>query len=177
MARKRNIEYLARIKEKVEKGKGFYLTDFSGINVQDMTELRRKLRLEEIEYIVVKNRLLKMILQEIGYAQEDIDSLLRGPVGLAVGIRDGYEPARVLNRLPLRLKGALIGGEVFVDKRLDWLCELPTKGDLQGTIVSVLARPITGLAMVLNQLLGGLVIVLNGVKQRRSNDTKEEVIS
>ncbi|RKX70766.1 50S ribosomal protein L10 [candidate division WOR-3 bacterium] len=182
MPNQRNIDYLKRIKERIKEGKGFYFTDFTGLNVAAMTDLRRRLREEDIDYMVVKNRLLKLALKEIGLNLAPIEELLRGPIGLAVGLSDGYGPARILSKLEddfpsFRIKGALIEGEVFVQDRLKTLCSLPTRKESEGRLVGVLANPIIKLGFILNQLLGGLVVVLNEVKKRRSDDTQEKVVS
>lgn len=182
MPNKRNIEYLKKIKEKIETGRGFYFTDFVGLNVESITKLRRSLRDEEIDYLVVKNRLLAMALKEVGIDLKSLGGLFRGQIGLAIGHGDSYQPARVLSKLeegfpPFRIKGALIDGEIFVDERLKILCSLPGKHEIEGQLVSILLNPIANLTVILYQLLSKLVTAIDEIKKRRSDDTQEKVVS
>lgn len=182
MPNERNIKYLEIIKEKIEVGQGFYFTNFSGLNVKSITDLRKKLKDAEIDYLVVKNRLLALALKDSGINLESLGTLLRGQVGLAIGIEDGYRPANVLSKIeadfpPFKIKGALIDGEVFVDDRLKTLCSLPGRHESEGQLAIILLNPIIRFPTILNQLLSQLVIALEEIKKRRSDDTQEKVVS
>ena len=182
MPNQRNVEYLKRIKKKIESGRGFYFTDFRGLNVKSMTDLRRALREKEIDYLVVKNRLLRLALKESGLDPTTLKDLLEGQIGLAIGLEDAYQPARILSRMekempPFTIKGALIDGDIFIKERLKLLCSLPGKQEIENQMVNLLLNPIARLAIISGQLLSMLVITLEEIKKRRTDDAQEKVVS
>ena len=136
------------------------------MSVNAMTELRRHLRAQGIEYRVVKNTLTERAAAAAGHSE--VKEILEGPTGIAFGYGDAIGPVKVLvdyirtNRLPMVVRAAALEGRVFRDAQLAALTTLPPKEVLVAQLVGQLALPIVRLTAALNQPLLGLVNVLNG---------------
>src|SRR5450830_1206183 len=91
MKRTDKEQLVVELKEKIEGAKALYYTDFTGLNVKRMTELRRRLKRANVEYVVIKNTLALRAVNESGLVGER----LKGPTGLVVG-KDPVAAARVL---------------------------------------------------------------------------------
>jgi len=81
MKRTEKEQLVAELREKMQGATALYYTDFSGLNVKGMTELRRRLRRAGVEYVVIKNTLALRAVNESGLAGER----LKGPTGIVVG--------------------------------------------------------------------------------------------
>ena len=113
MKRTEKEQLVTELKEKIEGAKALYYTDFTGLNVKRMTELRRRLRKANVEYVVIKNTLALRAVNESGLVGER----LRGPTGLVVG-KDPVGAAKVLtdfakeNDQRPAVKGGMLDGHV-----------------------------------------------------------------
>ena len=129
-----------------------------------MTELRRRLREQGIEYRVVKNTLTLLAAQELG--KERIGEVMQGPTGLAFGYGDEVAVAKSLNsyitttRSPLVIHGALMESGVITGDQVRNLAILPPREELLARLLGQMQAPVTGLVTVLSAPLRGLVSVL-----------------
>jgi len=162
----KKVKAVEELADKLSRSSVAVATDFSSMSVNAMTELRRHLRTQDIEYRVVKNTLTERAAEAAGHPE--VKEILEGTTGLAFGYGDSIEPIRVLttyvrtNRLPMVVRAAALDGRVFRDAQLTALTTLPPREFLEAQLVGQLALPLTRLATVLNQPLAGLVNVLNG---------------
>src|ERR671914_2922247 len=85
-------QLVSELREKIKGAKALYYTDFTGLNVKRMTDLRRRFRKAGVEYVVIKNTLALRAVNESGLA----GSRLRGPTGLVIG-KDPVAAAKVLS--------------------------------------------------------------------------------
>ena len=139
-------------------------TDYSGMSVTDMTELRRALRGQGVDFRVVKNTLTYRAADSVGKPQ--FKDVVKGPTGVAFGYGEVTEPAKALTNFirdtgsALKVRGAVMGERILTPGEVEALGKLPSKevliaklaGQLQGGIaglVYVLSAPISGLARVL----------------------------
>ncbi|HCR18923.1 MAG TPA: 50S ribosomal protein L10 [Candidatus Latescibacteria bacterium] len=164
--------------ELMKKSQGIYLTDFTGIDVPTFTQLRRKLREEDVSYRVVKNRLALRAAKEAGL--EGLDQMFEGPTGLVSSKDDPIAPVRILTDFakenddrPL-IKVGFLEGQVYVDDKLSTLAKLPPREVLLGQVVSMMQAPISGLALCLNGMLQNLVLVLSAVAEKKGESGGEE---
>ena len=143
-------------------------TDFRGLPVNELTDLRRRLREESVEYRVVKNRLAVLAAQAAG--KETLAQVLEGSTGLAIGYADPLTVAKVLDehvkttRSRLVVRSALMDGTLYNAAQISALAALPSKDELLSRLLGQLQSPITQLATVLNGTIKGLAVVL----QRRA---------
>lgn len=155
----------------MSRSQGFYLADFTGLDVPEVTRLRKRLRDEDIVYRVVKNRLALIAVKNAGI--QGLEEVFQGPTGLASSETDPIAAVRLLhefasetNGLP-RLKGGFADGRVFREDQLETLAQLPPREVLLGQVVSSIQSPLTGLALCLGGLLQSLVLVLNEIAGKK----------
>ncbi|MBN1540510.1 50S ribosomal protein L10 [candidate division KSB1 bacterium] len=147
-----------------------FLTDFSGLTVEQMTTLRREFRKQQVEYVVVKNTLARIAAKQTGF--EQIVPYLTGPTGLAVAKGDPVAPVRIIYDFRKKsekpaIKGAVIEGQ-FVDKTAaEELRNIPTREVLLGQVVSAIAAPLSGLAGGLQAIMNKLGYALNAIKEQK----------
>ena len=96
MDRTRKETFVSELRERIDRAPVLYLTDFTGLDVKAMTELRSSLRKSGAEYVVVKNRLAKRIFAESEELPDISDSLV-GPTGFVFGYEDAAAAAKALS--------------------------------------------------------------------------------
>ena len=139
-------------------------TNYSGIPVSEMTNLRRALREKGVRYKVVKNTLTYLAADAAG--QPLVKEIVQGPTAIAFGYDDPIAPAKALsefissNRSALEIRGALMDGRLLTAAEIDALAKLPSKDVLIAMLMGQLQGPIAGLAHVLNGPVSGLARVL-----------------
>lgn len=143
------------------------VTEYRGLTVQELQDLRRKLRSRRIEYHVVKNTLFSRAAADSG--RSAIQPLLTGPTAIAVPAKgqkiDEVEVARSLvdemrTFKALKLMGALIGDRAFGADDVTALSKLPGRQQLQATFVGTLQAPLGRLTSTLNAPFSQLIHVL-----------------
>lgn len=158
------------IKEKLESSKGVVVTDYRGLNVANVTELRKKLRDAGVEYKVVKNTLTKIAAQQLGL--EGLDPFLEGPTAIAFGMEDAVAPAKVIaefskDHKELEIKAGVLEGKVIGVNEIKALAELPSREVLLAKLLGGMQSPLYGMANVLQGNLRNLVYVLDAVRQKQ----------
>ena len=145
MKRTEKEQLVSELKSKMDGATALYYTDFTGLNVKRMTDLRRRLRKAGVEYVVIKNTLALRAVNESGLTGEK----LKGPTGVVVS-KDAAAAAKVLvdfakeNEQRPKLKGGLVDGEVVSEADMKKLATLPTKDVALG----LLAGAMNGVLMV-----------------------------
>jgi large subunit ribosomal protein L10 len=162
--KEQKAEQVDLLTEKLKKAKVAVLTDYRGLKVSQIQDLRGKLRGGEVEYRVVKNTLARRAAEAAGVP--GLQSELEGPVAIAFGYDDLSLPSRLINdwvrttRLKLDVKGGLVEGRVFSPEQVRQLADLPSRetllSQLAGTIQSPIARLAGALQTPLSTLAGAL---------------------
>jgi large subunit ribosomal protein L10 len=139
------------------------ITDYRGLRVQDLQDLRRRLQPKGVEFRVVKNSLFARAAEQNG--RGGIRALLSGPTAVAVGTGDEVELARgIVDELrtvrALKVVGALIGDRAIGADDVQTLARLPGRPQLQGTLIGTLQSPLSSIAGTLQAPLGALIRVL-----------------
>jgi len=157
--------------KKMVAAKSIILTDFTGMDVLSISELRKKCREAGVEYKVVKNTLTKRAAR--GTAYETLVADLDGPTALAISAADEITAARVINdfrkehELPV-IKFGLVEGKVLQPKEVQRLAALPSKEVLLSRFAGMLKRPLTALAYGLTYKLRQLAFALEEVKKQKT---------
>jgi large subunit ribosomal protein L10 len=164
MARPHKVQQVEEISDRLRRARAAVLTDYRGLTVAQLQDLRGRLRGAEVEYRVVKNTLARRAAVEAGH--EEFQDVLVGPVGIAFGYEDVAAPAKLLGefaratRLRLDITGGLIEGRVFNGDQVRRLAELPARevliSQLAGTILGPIAQLAGTLQSPLSQLAGAL---------------------
>lgn len=164
MARPAKVEQVEQLTEKLSRAKVAILTDYRGLTVTQLEDLRSRLRGADVEYRIVKNTLARRASVEAGH--EELQSELVGPVAIAFGYDDLSLPVRLLaefvrtTRLKLDIVGGLVEGRVLPADQVRQLADMPARevllSQLAGTIQSPITMLATALSSPLSQLAGAL---------------------
>lgn len=143
------------LKEKFEKSKLIILTDYRGINVQDITKIRADLRKADCEYQVAKNTTLKFAAKEANL--EELSDLFEGPTAITFSYEDYVEPAKVLYNYAkdsefYKIKGGVMDGKVISVEEILKLAKLPSREMLLTQLATALLANIRNVAVVLDQV-------------------------
>jgi large subunit ribosomal protein L10 len=171
MPTQHKIDTVAEYADKFKQAKSVYLTDFSGIDVITITEIRKKFREAEIEYRVLKNRLAKRSLNDAGIT--DLDPYLRGVTSFIIGYDDPAAPAKLLKEFNkkndvLKVKAVYFEGKTFTAEEAVKLADLPSREVLLAQLVGLLQSPMTKLAGTLGAAMTKLAGTLDAVKNSKS---------
>ncbi|HMQ50765.1 MAG TPA: 50S ribosomal protein L10 [Anaerolineae bacterium] len=158
-------ELVAKYTEAIQHSEAIIITEYRGLSVADLQDLRSKLRDAEGSYYVVKNTLAKLALQQIG--RPTLDNLLVGPVGIGFCGQNVPGAAKVIvdfakGKDKLLIKGGLMGNSVLDEKGVDSLTKLPTIEVARAQLLGLINTPATQLAVVLNAPASQLVNVMSG---------------
>ena len=172
MNRNEKSEIISEIKELLESSSAVYLTDYHGINVEDISSLRTQFRNEGVRYKVYKNTLVKRALDEIGKYDKIADHLT-GMVGFAFTTKNPTAPAKIINKYfgdkeKLSLKACYVEGEYFDGSQLKALATLPTKNELIASIMGSLNSPVSGIVGAINAVMRDLVSVVEQISKREA---------
>jgi large subunit ribosomal protein L10 len=163
----RKQETVARLSELLAKATSAVATDYRGLSVKQLEELRAKLRAEGVDYVVVKNTLARRAAADAGVAP--FADVLIGPVGLAVGYGELSTPAQVVNDFfratkLLPMKGGLLQGQVLDPAQVRTLAELPPREVLLSQLAGALQSPLAALAGSLDSIMSTFAATLEAYR-------------
>ena len=158
------------IKEKIDSAKVWIMTDYRGMTVKEITDLRRRLRACKAEYKVVKNTFTARALPE---SQAAVKKILSGPMAVVFGYDDVVEPAKILSDFVKeaekpKILGGIVEGQYFEEKAIAALAKLKSKDQLRADVIGQLKAPLYGMVNVLQGNLRKFVYVLNAVKDKKA---------
>jgi len=162
---------VSKVVEKLKSSCAGVLVNYQGINVEDDTKLRKNLREAEVDYLVIKNTLLKRAAQDAGI--DDLSESLHGATALAISKSDYVAASKILCNFAkdhdfFKIKAGFIDGKAINDKEVLNLAKLPSREVLIAQVLGGLNGPISGFANVLNGTLRGLVIALKAIADKKS---------
>lgn len=164
-------EMVTALATRLRRAPTVYVTDFTGLDVAKMTQLRRRLRQAGTEFVVVKNTLA---LRALGDAQvPGLESHLAGPTGLVLAGPDPVAAAKVLADFVKEfekpaIKIGLVDGKAVSPEQVKRLAALPTRIELLGQLAGALQAPLAGFAGALNGLLLNMVGAFEALRDKRS---------
>ena len=165
----RKVEAVAELTDKLGRATSAIITDYRGLTVKQLEELRTKLRSDGIDYVVVKNTLARRAAEQAGVG--DFSSVLVGPVGLALGYGDLSAPARILNeyfrvnrRLPI--VAGMVERRVLDAEAVKAVADLPSREVLLAQLAGTLQSPLTSLAGALNSILSNFAATLDAYREK-----------
>lgn len=143
------------IKSKISAAKGIVLINYMGLTVAEDTAFRKDMRTAGIDYQVLKNRLVKLAFNELGYTQ--FDEALNGPTAVAFDDKDAVTPAKVIMENIKKLnkmtaKCGMIDGEFVDGAGVKQIASIPSKEILLSKMLGSMLAPLSGLARCLNQI-------------------------
>ena len=157
--------------QRFEAAGTIYLTDFTGLDVQAMTELRARLREGGVEYQVAKNTLARRALE--GLDLPELSDHLSGPTGVVFGAEDPVVPAKIVRDFAKEhderpsVKVGVVGRRVITTEEFSRLAELPPRDALLASIMGSLTAPVAGIVQILNGLLRDIAYMAGEVARKR----------
>jgi len=172
MTKAEKTQLIEELVVKFSDAKYFYLTDFSTLNAEQTSDLRRMCSEKDVEMVVIKNKLIKKALQRISEEQyEGVFEHLAGPTAVLFS-ESGKLPAQILkeyrksNKMPT-LKAAYVESSVVAgDDQIDYLSTLKSKEDMIGDLIGLLQAPMTNLMGALNSGSGTIHGILKALEER-----------
>ena len=139
------------IAEKLKASKSTIVVDYRGLNVAELTELRKQLREAGVEFKVYKNSMVRRAADSVELS--GLNAALTGPNAIAFSSEDVVAPAKILNDFAkkhdaLEIKAGVIEGTIASVEDVKALAELPSREGLLSMLLSVLQAPIRNLALV-----------------------------
>jgi large subunit ribosomal protein L10 len=168
MKRAEKEQLVAELSGKLNNAQSLYYTDFTGLNVKRMTELRRRLKKAGVEYVVIKNTLALRAVNESGL----VGDTLKGPTGLVVA-RDPVSAAKVLTDFAKEfedkpaVKGGLLSGKRIDNAQVKRLAALPSREQMLADLGAGMQSPMAAFAGALSGLLYMFVGALDALKTQR----------
>jgi len=159
-------EILTDLKERPN----FFITNYMGSSVSDLEDVRKSLRASSSTFYVVKNSMLKVVLDQLKL--EDLKNLVDGGVGVSLSGGDVIATSKVLVNFAkthekFKIKGAMIDGKLVTTDKIKELASLPSREVLLAQIVGGIKSPITGFVMVLGGLIRKFVYVVDAVRSSK----------
>lgn len=176
MNKEQKAESVAEIKALIEDSEAMYLTDFAGLTVEEVNELRKEFYKSNVKYKVVKNTLTVRALKETGKYTTHLEKLsetLNGPTGIVFAKDNPVAPAKILKKFvdkieKPKLKIAIVENEVYDSKKLNTLAALPTKEEVIAGILGSLNSPASGIVGSINAVMRDLFSVIEEVAKKKA---------
>jgi large subunit ribosomal protein L10 len=170
--REQKAVVIEEIATHIDQSEAIFAVDYRGITVEQVAELRTKLREADATFKVVKNSLTERAADQAG--AESLKAYLSGPTALtfvrgdvALAAKAVADYGKATQLLPF--KGGMMGGEDIAVDQIRALSKLPSREVLYGQLVGIVASPISGLVRTLNALVGGLAVALGQVNQKKES--------
>lgn len=164
---------ISDLREIVAQSKGAILTDYRGLTVAELTNLRKKLREVNAEYHIVKNTLFKIAIGEEAGAQ--LDTLLNGPTAIAFAKGDVVPTSKAvidflatLKKPEIKLKGGFIDGKVYNVTDVTAISKLPPKEVIIAQLLGSLNAPTANLVGTLDNIIGEFVRTLQAIADSKA---------
>jgi large subunit ribosomal protein L10 len=163
---------VAEVTEVAQRASGMFFTDFTGLTVEQITELRREFRKSGVQYRVAKNTLIRKALQGMGGYDTVYDRLV-GPTGVAFAFEDPVAPAKIIQKFKekydkLSLKVCVIEKQVYGGEKLAEIARMPTRKDMMASIVGSIQAPLAGVPTVVQAVMRDLVSVIGEIEKKKA---------
>jgi large subunit ribosomal protein L10 len=168
MKRNEKEQLVSELSGKIKGAQALYYTDFTGLNVKRMTDLRRRLRKAGVEYVVIKNTLALRAVNESGLVGER----LKGPTGIVVA-HDALAGAKVLtdfakeNDQKPSVKGGMFDGRTIDAEQVKRLANMPSREQLLSELGAGLMAPLASFAGALNGMMYQMVGALEALRAQK----------
>ncbi len=172
MNRTEKAEQIAEIKELFENSEAVYLVDYHGVDVADISELRREFGKNDVTYKVFKNTLAQKAIEQIG-GYDEFNDILAGMTGFIFTGENFVAPAKIIKKYfdeknKFTLKGAYIDSTFYGSDKLSVLASMPTKDEIMSSIVGSIAQPATGIVGAINAVMRDLVSVVDQISKKEA---------
>jgi len=170
MATKEKENQIALLAERLSRAGSVIITDHTGINVNDMTGLRRDLRKSKAEMKIAKNTLLRIAADKSGIGE--IKKHLAGPTSMIFGFDDPAVPARIVfefqkkNKVP-EVKGFILDGKLLGEGDFKKFAQLPPRDVVLAALVGAMNGPVTNFVLTLNGIIRNFIGLVDALAETR----------
>ena len=172
MDRTQKESFATQLRERIDRAPVLYLTDFTGLDVKAMTQLRRSLKSSGAEYLVVKNRLAARVFADApGFP--DVAGSLEGPTGLIFGYEDAVAAAKALSdfakdhdKKPM-VKLGVMDNQVLAPEQVERMASLPSREQLLSELAGAFEAPMAALAAALEAKVQEMAGLLDALRMER----------
>ncbi|MDD4052268.1 MAG: 50S ribosomal protein L10 [candidate division Zixibacteria bacterium] len=167
------IDAVAGLKERFSSARNIFITDYAGLNVEQITKLRKNLRENGVSYIVAKNTLLRIAAREAGYA--DLEKYLTGPVAVAFSATEPNVPAKILfdaykenkEKSKPEIRAFYIDRQPFAGANAERIAKMPPREILLSQLVAAVQAPIAGLIGTLDSIVRELIGTIDAMAAKK----------
>jgi len=174
MNRTEKQSFVEDFRERLQESPAIFLTDFTGLDVKSMTVLRRELKEKGAEYLVVKNRLVRLAMEELDLP--DLSEWLEGPTGLVLGHSGPVEAAKAVSDFakshddrPI-FKVGILDKSLLDSDQIQRLAKLPPRDQLLAILAGVLEAPLSALATALEAKLQEMVGLMEALQEKQEEE-------
>jgi len=169
--REEKAQLISELHENFSKAKAVIFTDFSGLKVEEINNLRRKLRSASVDYMVIKNTFARQASE--GTSLEVVKDKFKGPLGIAISLIDSLAVTKSLKdylkeKEKLKIKFGVIEGKFVDTNEIKAIADLPPKEVMLSSLLSGLQSPARKLAGLFYQLVVRFGYILEAVKNKKS---------
>ena len=181
MNRTEKQTFVDDFRKKVQGAPVLYLTDFSGLDVKSMTLLRQQLKASGAEYLVVKNRLVKLAVADLD--MPDISEALLGPTGVVLGYEGVVEPAKVVSDFAKEhddkpvFKLGVLDKKIVSAVEIQRLAKLPPRDQLLAELAGALEAPMAALVSALEGKIQEMAGLLDALREKKEGEGGEPSVA
>lgn len=169
------IDLVAGLTERFSSARNIFITDYAGLNVEQITRLRKNLRESGVAYIVAKNTLLRIAAREAGYAE--LEKYLTGPVAVAFSSTEPNVPAKILyeackenkEKNKPEIRAFYIDRQPFAGTTAERIAKLPPREILLSQLVAAVQAPMAGLVGTLDSIVRELIGTIDAMAAKKGD--------
>jgi large subunit ribosomal protein L10 len=170
MPRPEKVQRVEEITEKFKSARNVFIADYSGLNVIDITDLRKQLRENGITFRVEKNTLLRRAVSNLGW--DDLLPALKGPTAVAIAADDPTIPAKILHDFYIRLKkpkvrAFRVDDRIYELRDLKPLAQLPPRDILLAQVIAAVESPISALIGTLDGVIRDFISTVEAMAKQK----------
>lgn len=175
---KKNVSVKTKVLDEtgdlITRSQAVVLTEYRGLTVPQMSDIRKKLRDADADFSVVKNTLFKRAAGEDVAADAQLEATLNGPTAAVFALGDPVAAAKVVSdyiaanrNTPLKVKGGLISGKFYTPAQVEALSKVPSREVLISQMLGAFNSPIAGFVGTLNGIISNFVYTLQAVADKK----------
>jgi len=170
MLKKEKVALVEDLRKKLTGAQSIFLTDFTGIDVPDISQLRRSFRESSVEYLVAKNTLIKLAVADTPLDQ--LEPYLNGPTALVIAGDEGVSAAKIITNFAeqhesFSVKVGVISEKIIDPGQVKNIASLPTREVMLSRFLGCLNTPVSGLVYVLNDTIARAVRILGRIAEAK----------
>jgi len=166
----KKVESLRDLNERAARARGIFFTNFKGLTVAEITDLRRQCHQKHVDYLVCKNTFARIAFRGKGY--DEVLKHFQGPTALAFGYDDPAVAAKILHEFAsknekLILKGGVFEGKAVSAKEIEAIKDLPTREAALAMVIAAVFGPVQGFYNVTSAVLRDFVSVIDQIIEKK----------